>query len=135
MSALVFAILVSCSKSAAPPTPSPEPCEDVSGVVRCVLTEGDGALVEPGPVLVHYTGWLSDGTKFDSSRDRGKPFQFVAGAGRVIPAWDVAVPGMRYGGRYRITVPPELGYGARGAGGVIPANETLTFEIEPIGVP
>lgn len=99
------------------------------------LKVGIGAEATAGQnVKVHYTGWLTDGTKFDSSVDRGRPFEFPLGGGRVIAGWDQGVQGMRVGGKRRLTIPPELGYGARGAGGVIPPNATLVFEVELLGV-
>ncbi len=99
------------------------------------MTIGTGAEATRGQrVSVHYTGWLTNGTKFDSSKDRGKPFQFKLGAGEVIQGWDQGVAGMKIGGKRKLTIPPELGYGARGAGGVIPPNATLVFEVELLGV-
>lgn len=96
---------------------------------------GDGAEATSGQrVSVHYTGWLTNGQKFDSSLDRGRPFEFELGGGQVISGWDQGVAGMRVGGKRKLTIPPELGYGARGAGNVIPPNATLVFEVELLGV-
>jgi len=97
---------------------------------------GDGAEATEGSrVTVHYTGWLaSDSTKFDSSRDRGEPFQFNLGVGEVIQGWDQGVQGMQVGGTRQLVIPPDLGYGSRGAGGAIPPNATLIFEVELLAV-
>ena len=106
------------------------------------LVEGSGETAQAGHrVRVHYTGWLYDptaaksrGKKFDSSKDRGQPFAFGLGQGQVISGWDEGVAGMKVGGTRVLTIPPELGYGARGAGGVIPPNATLVFEVELLAV-
>ena len=102
-------------------------------------TTGNGAAATAGKkVSVHYTGWLYNngvkGAKFDSSVDRGQPFQFTLGAHQVIAGWDEGVAGMKVGGKRTLIIPPELGYGARGAGGVIPPNATLMFDVELLGV-
>jgi FKBP-type peptidyl-prolyl cis-trans isomerase len=95
------------------------------------IRAGTGAECKDGDsVSVHYTGTLEDGTKFDSSRDRGQPFSFPLGQGRVIKGWDVGVAGMKVGGQRKLTIPPEEGYGSRGAGGAIPPNATLLFDVE-----
>ena len=102
-----------------------------SGLKYIELKEGTGATPKAGQtVVVHYTGTLEDGTKFDSSRDRKQPFSFKVGAGQVIKGWDEGLSTMKVGGRRQLIIPPELGYGARGAGGVIPANATLIFDVE-----
>ena len=99
------------------------------------LTEGNGAAAQKGKkVSVHYTGWLTDGKKFDSSVDRGQPFSFVLGAGQVIAGWDQGVATMKVGDKVKLTIPPQLGYGANGYPGAIPPNATLVFEVELLGV-
>jgi FKBP-type peptidyl-prolyl cis-trans isomerase len=97
--------------------------------------EGTGAVAKSGDTVdVHYTGWLKDGKKFDSSKDRGKPFSFQLGAGKVIKGWDEGVQGMKEGGVRKLIIPSNLAYGERGAGGVIPPNAELTFEVELLKV-
>jgi peptidylprolyl isomerase len=141
--------------SAAPPTPKPKipsAADQTDGNAPGIpelhgTIQADGALryidevVGTGPspaaghhVQVHYTGWLTNGTKFDSSRDRGQPFDFVIGRQNVIEGWDVGVATMKVGGKRRLIIPPEMGYGARGAGSSIPPNATLIFDVELLSV-
>lgn len=136
--AAIAAAALAQTPDPAPPPAAAEPTVLVTDVVPGI---GDEAL--PGHVvIVHYTGWLYDpaakdhrGRKFDSSRDRGQPFSFPLGAGRVIRGWEQGLPGMKVGGTRRLVIPPSLAYGARGAGnGVIPPNSTLLFDIELLAV-
>jgi FKBP-type peptidyl-prolyl cis-trans isomerase FkpA len=103
------------------------------GIEDIVIGNGDSA-AKGQRVSVHYTGWLTNGSKFDSSKDRNEPFTFSLGRGQVIQGWDQGVEGMKVGGKRKLTIPPELGYGARGAGNVIPPNATLVFEVELLEV-
>jgi peptidylprolyl isomerase len=127
-------------KSAAVEQKSPTAATDKyvktpSGLSYLDITPGTGTSPALGKqVKVHYTGWLENGTKFDSSLDRGQPFVFPIGAGQVIPGWDEGVMSMKVGGKRKLIIPPQLGYGANGAGGVIPPNATLIFEVELLDV-
>jgi FKBP-type peptidyl-prolyl cis-trans isomerase FkpA len=106
-----------------------------SGLQYQDIEPGTGPTAQSGQkAKVHYTGWLTNGEKFDSSRDRNDPFEFTLGAGQVIRGWDEGVTGMKVGGKRKLTIPPALGYGAHGAGGVIPPNADLIFEVELLGV-
>ncbi len=119
---------------ATPMTPNesaPQLVTTPSGLKYQDIVVGTGAIPQTGQnVVVHYTGKLTDGTKFDSSLDRNQPFSFRIGAGQVIKGWDEGLSTMRVGGKRQLTIPPDLGYGARGAGGVIPPNATLVFDVE-----
>lgn len=123
----VFAIIAIAWLTVAPDAAAaPEPDVGIS-----ILEPGNGDVaVRHSQVTVHYTGWLTDGTKFDSSHDRGEPIQFTLGMGQVIAGWDRGLEGMKAGGKRTLMIPPSLGYGQRGAGGVIPPNATLKFEVE-----
>lgn len=133
--ALVFS---ACTKSETPSSSAPSDTAPKTEAVSALKSEdlqvGNGAEAAAGKtVTVHYTGWLTNGTKFDSSVDRKQPFSFKLGAGQVISGWDQGVAGMKVGGKRRLTIPPQLGYGARGVG-PIPPNSTLVFEVELLGV-
>ncbi len=148
--AAVFALTASAQGTPPVGVPAASGDQSMSSKIGAKVTElkkidtkqGDGAESVTGKaVLVHYTGWLYDptkpdgrGAKFDSSMDRGVPFGFILGAGRVIKGWDEGVVGMKTGGKRTLVIPPQLGYGERGAGGVIPPNATLMFDVELIEV-
>ena len=118
-----------------PPAGSADTVTTPSGLKYVEVTRGDGPTAESGQtVSVHYTGWLTDGSKFDSSLDRGQPFSFPLGGGRVIRGWDEGVKGMRVGGTRRLIIPSALGYGERGFPPVIPPNATLVFEVKLLSV-
>jgi FKBP-type peptidyl-prolyl cis-trans isomerase len=137
--ALAFALApFACKKAAAPEPGQPATAQlpAAGGLVIDEVKVGDGPAATAGKtVSVHYTGRLTDGTKFDSSYDRGQPIQFLLGSGQVIKGWDQGIQGMKVGGKRKLTIPPELAYGARGTpGGPIPPNATLVFDVELTGV-
>lgn len=123
------------SSASGPMKVSGQPTTTASGLQYWDIVVGTGATAAPGStVKVHYSGYLASGEKFDSSRDRGEPFSFPLGAGQVIKGWDEGVGGMKVGGQRQLRIPPELGYGAAGAGGTIPPNATLIFDVELLEV-
>src|SRR5688572_22659148 len=139
MAALAVGVVLisasACGPTAAPSSSGKNEVTMSNGLKDTDDQVGTGAEAVNGKTaFVHYTGWLTDGTKFDSSRDRGQPFSFPLGAGRVIRGWDEGVVGMRVGGKRTLNIPADLGYGARGFPPVIPANATLKFEVELVDV-
>jgi FKBP-type peptidyl-prolyl cis-trans isomerase len=140
--AFVFAAtaapLLGLAAPAAPEGPAAgEPAwkQSASGLETLEVKTGEGVEARAGATVdVHYAGWLDDGTEFDSSRDRGKPYRFRLGAGTVIRGWDEGIAGMKPGGVRKLRIPPELAYGSRGSSGVIPPDATLNFEVELVAV-
>jgi len=133
--ALAVSVLIILSMKEASMSSAAEEITTESGLKYTDLKVGTGREAQPGDTAsVHYTGWLMDGKKFDSSVDRKEPFSFRVGAGQVIRGWDEGVAGMKIGGKRLLIIPPALGYGARGAGGAIPPNATLKFEVELLGL-
>jgi FKBP-type peptidyl-prolyl cis-trans isomerase len=135
--AVVAALVAACAQSQAPSggggssASGGQEVTTASGLKYTDTKVGTGAEAKAGQTaVVHYTGYLTNGTKFDSSKDRGQPFSFPLGGGRVIKGWDEGVQGMKVGGTRKLTIPANLGYGAQGAGGVIPPNATLVFDVE-----
>ncbi len=125
----------SAPSSASPMKVTGQPTATASGLQYWDIVVGTGPTAAPGNMVkVHYSGFLTTGAKFDSSRDRGEPFSFLLGAGQVIKGWDEGVAGMKVGGQRQLRIPPQLGYGATGAGGVIPPNATLIFDVELLDV-
>lgn len=131
---LLTLLISACSKSG-PTKVSGPGTTTASGLQYWDITTGNGATAEPGKqVSVQYTGWLTDGTKFDSSVDRNQPINFTVGVGQVIKGWDEGVSGMKVGGKRQLRIPPGLAYGSRGFGDSIPPNSTIIFDVELLGV-
>jgi len=125
----------STPSTSSPMKVSGQPTTTASGLQFWDIVVGTGATATPGSMVrVHYSGFLTTGQKFDSSRDRGEPFSFPLGQGQVIKGWDEGVAGMKVGGQRQLRIPPQLGYGAEGAGGAIPPNATLIFDVELLAV-
>lgn len=125
--------IISCDKSEESESVQNTSSSQADGLVVEVLSEGSGPGAQQGDqIQVHYTGYLEDGRKFDSSLDRGRPFTFTLGVGQVIKGWDQGLLGKKEGSKIVLTIPPHLGYGSRGAGGVIPPNATLKFEVQVV---
>lgn len=135
-SILALSLCVSCTKKEQAPqaNQAPPPAPEVKNLLMQVVKDGAGKIAEDGKIaVVHYTGTFLDGRKFDSSLDRGEPFSFVIGAGQVIKGWDIGVKGMKVGEKRKLTIPPDMAYGAAGAG-PIPPNTPLAFEVELLDV-
>jgi FKBP-type peptidyl-prolyl cis-trans isomerase FkpA len=135
LAALSLCAVAALADTSAPSKAPGKPVTTPSGLKYYELKAGTGAQPKKGQMVkVHYTGWLTDGKKFDSSVDRKEPFVFEIGMGQVIKGWDEGVGTMKVGGKRQLHIPPDLGYGARGAGGVIPPNATLIFDVELLAV-
>lgn len=135
LSFVVTTLFAQGSSTNAPTKVTGKGTTTISGLQYWDIKVGTGPVAEKGQMVkVHYTGWLTTGKKFDSSVDRGEPFTFNLGEGQVIKGWDEGVAGMKVGGKRQLRIPPDLGYGSQGAGGVIPPNATLIFDVELLGV-
>jgi FKBP-type peptidyl-prolyl cis-trans isomerase len=135
LSATFILLLAGAAFAQGPTKVEGKPKMMMGGLEYWDIKEGSGAVAKSGQsVTVHYTGWLTNGKKFDSSVDRGKPFTFDLGSGQVIKGWDEGVAGMKVGGKRQLRIPPDLAYGDRGAGSAVPPNATLIFDVELLSV-